>query len=69
MASFQSKVRDERVKAISGALSNGGLALLGATLGTIYLGKAQDDTIWWAIGGAFMLVGSLVSLQFMSPEE
>lgn len=61
---------NERIKAISSTLSNGGLALFGAFSAIIYNGGGTDSALAMAIVGAvLMFVGSFALPRLLREEE
>ena len=61
---------NERIRAISSILSNGGLALFGAFSAIIYSGGGTDSALGMAIVGAvLMFVGSFAMPKLLREEE
>jgi hypothetical protein len=65
---LETRQHNERVRTAIAVLSNGGLALLGASAAVIYNGNGTDGLVAMAIASLFLISGSFV-LSVLLQEE
>lgn len=65
---LETQQHNERVRKASSVLSNGGLALLGASGGIFYSGNGTDGALALVIFGLFLISGSFAASVLLREE-